>query len=135
LGDQIRVTVQIHGDDGSFVKSETADRERHWKDLGQMGVLSAKLMRDLGAEAPKPQVAPPPITNNLEAYRNYSLGVERLALLEMPSGDQFLERRSGFGSGVRRCVFSPWATLTRSPGVGPHSASNITKRRFSSQAG
>ena len=92
LGNAIRVTVQVHRDDGSFVKTETATASDPGQIIGQMGVLSAKLMRDLGAEPPKRPSPPLPITTSIEAYRYYSLGVERLAMLETPEGIQLLER-------------------------------------------
>jgi TolB-like protein len=91
LGDKIHLTIQIHRDDGSFVKTETATANDPAQIIGQMGVLSAKVMRDLGAEAVRQQ-APLPITNSLEAYRYYSLGAERIALLDAPEGTQLLKR-------------------------------------------
>ena len=92
LGNEIRMTVQIHRDDGSFVKTETATADDPGQIIGQMGVLSAKLMRDLGADAPKRPAQPLPITRSIEAYRYYSLGVDRIAVLETPEGIQLLER-------------------------------------------
>jgi tetratricopeptide (TPR) repeat protein/DNA-binding winged helix-turn-helix (wHTH) protein len=92
LGNEIRVTVQIHRDNGSFIQTETATAGDPAQIIGQMGVLSAKLMRDLGADAPKHRAPPLPITTSIEAYRYYSLGIERNAMLETPEGIQLLER-------------------------------------------
>lgn len=92
LGDKIRVTVQIHREDGSFVKTESAAANEPGQLINAVGILSAMLMRDLGAEVPKRHDANPlPITSNLEAYRYYSLGIERLTFFEVPEGIQLLQ--------------------------------------------
>jgi tetratricopeptide (TPR) repeat protein/DNA-binding winged helix-turn-helix (wHTH) protein/TolB-like protein len=94
FGDEIRIMVQVHrASDGSLLRSETATAGRMEQVIGQMGLLSAKISRELTGSLPDDgqQTASPPITSNLDAYRAYSLGVRQVSLLNLPEGTRLLK--------------------------------------------
>lgn len=94
FGDKIRVTIQVHrGDDGSLVGTEVATAERQDQIIPQMGLLTLKVSRDLGARAVvKSQSSAIPVTSNLEAYRYYSLGMEQFAVVNTVEAVRLFEQ-------------------------------------------
>jgi tetratricopeptide (TPR) repeat protein len=81
LGQQIRVDVRLHDvRDGELLAAERLIVEQPTQILTQIDLLSLKLASHLGAVASDREDSGGLITEmtkNLEAYRNYSLGVEK----------------------------------------------------------
>jgi tetratricopeptide (TPR) repeat protein len=95
-GQKIRVTLQLQdARTGHPMKTETATAERPDFLLDQVDLLAIRLARDIapssGASQPQPSVSLS-MTNNLEAYRCYSLAVEKMTGLHMPEAFALLER-------------------------------------------
>jgi tetratricopeptide (TPR) repeat protein len=95
LGDRIRVDAALHdAATGQFIAAESFTTDRPEQILTQVDLLSLKLASHLGDDATEGERRAPlgeVMTSNLEAYRCYSLAVERaqayhtaeaLALLE-----------------------------------------------------
>jgi len=80
LGDQIRIDVHLHdARDGQLLTAERLVVDQPGQILSQVDLLSLKLASYLGGSPPnqtQPSLAGV-MTNNLEAYRYYSLGVEK----------------------------------------------------------
>jgi eukaryotic-like serine/threonine-protein kinase len=80
LGDQIRIDVHLHdARDGQLLTAERLIVDQPAQILSQVDLLSLKLATYLGGNAAN-QTQPPlasVMTNNLEAFRYYSLGVEK----------------------------------------------------------
>lgn len=81
LGEKIRINVQIHdGHNGQSLTTESFIAEQPDQILAQVDLLSLKLVSDLGAgtaaQTNKNGLADVR-TNNLEAYRYYSLALEK----------------------------------------------------------
>jgi tetratricopeptide (TPR) repeat protein/DNA-binding winged helix-turn-helix (wHTH) protein len=80
LGEQIRIDVQLHDAlDGQLLTAERLVVEKPDQILTQVDLLSLKLASHLGAPA-EPEVnasLTSVMTNNLGAYRYYSLGLEK----------------------------------------------------------
>jgi tetratricopeptide (TPR) repeat protein len=75
LGNTIRVDLRLHDKAGRLVKTEALTIDTPDELLKQVDLLSWRLAQQFGETSP---VAPAPatmLTNNLEAYRFYSLGV------------------------------------------------------------
>jgi tetratricopeptide (TPR) repeat protein/DNA-binding winged helix-turn-helix (wHTH) protein len=81
LGEQIRIDVQLHdAGDGQLLAAERLVAEQPSEILTQIDLLCLKLMSHLGAstsEQDTSQGLGTEMTKNLEAYRDYSLGVEK----------------------------------------------------------
>jgi tetratricopeptide (TPR) repeat protein/DNA-binding winged helix-turn-helix (wHTH) protein len=91
-GDQVRMTVQVHrADDGSLVKTEFATADKRDRIISQAGLLTARLMRDLGVDRRETAGPVVPVTTNLEAYHYYSLGLELLEGMQPPDAIRQLE--------------------------------------------
>ncbi|MGI9067604.1 MAG: tetratricopeptide repeat protein [Pyrinomonadaceae bacterium] len=94
LGDQIRIDVQIHnGQDGQLLAAERLVVTEPGQILSQVDLLSLKLASHLGAapQAPEPGLTSV-MTNNLEAYRYYSLAVEKTQALHNEEAIELLEK-------------------------------------------
>jgi tetratricopeptide (TPR) repeat protein/DNA-binding winged helix-turn-helix (wHTH) protein len=78
LGDQIRIDVYLHNLDGQLLTAERLVVEQPPQILTQVDLLSLKLATYLGAsESENRTEISSVMTSNLEAYRYYSLGVEK----------------------------------------------------------
>lgn len=92
FGKSLRVNVQVHDREGRFLGSENATAGAPEQILNQMDLLSIKLASRWGA-APVPQRdASIPLTRNLEAYRCYSLGLEKAQAYHSEQAIELLER-------------------------------------------
>jgi tetratricopeptide (TPR) repeat protein len=79
LGDQIRIDVHLHdARDGQLLTAERLVVDQPAQILTQVDVLALKLGSYIGGNSPAESKAELSrvMTNNLEAYRHYSLGVE-----------------------------------------------------------
>jgi tetratricopeptide (TPR) repeat protein/DNA-binding winged helix-turn-helix (wHTH) protein len=79
LGDQIRIDVHLHdARDGQLLTAERMVVDQPAQILTQVDVLALKLGSYIGGNSPSESRAELSrvMTNNLEAYRHYSLGVE-----------------------------------------------------------
>jgi tetratricopeptide (TPR) repeat protein len=84
LGDQIRIDVHLHdARDGQLLTAERLVVDQPAQILTQVDVLSLKLSSYIGGNLPSESKAELSrvMTNNLEAYRCYSLGVEMAQVL------------------------------------------------------
>jgi tetratricopeptide (TPR) repeat protein/DNA-binding winged helix-turn-helix (wHTH) protein len=75
LGNTIRIDLRLHDKTGRLVRTEALTIDTPGDLLKQVDLLSWRLAQQFGETSP---VAPAPatmLTNNLEAYRYYSLGV------------------------------------------------------------
>jgi tetratricopeptide (TPR) repeat protein/DNA-binding winged helix-turn-helix (wHTH) protein len=81
LGEKIRLDVRLHdARTGQLLKAESLLVDRPEELLSQVDVLSLKLAADLGAGSPDAKMrsaAASVMTNNLEAYRYYTLALEK----------------------------------------------------------
>ena len=81
LGDKIRINVHLHdAHTGRLLASESATAETPGQIIPEMDLLSLKLGGHLGAarnESERRAVSSTSMTGNLEAYRAYSLAVEK----------------------------------------------------------
>ncbi|HVQ37025.1 MAG TPA: tetratricopeptide repeat protein, partial [Pyrinomonadaceae bacterium] len=95
LGDQIRIDVQLHNaQDGQLLAAERLVVAEPGQILTQVDLLSLKLASHLGA-APDPQRdsgLTSVMTNNLQAYRFYSLAVEKAQSLNNDEAVALLEK-------------------------------------------
>ena len=84
LGEQIRIDAQLHdGRDGQLLAAERLVVDQPAQILTQVDLLSAKLASHLGgAEQPSSSGLTSVMTDNLAAYRYYSMGVEKAQGLE-----------------------------------------------------
>jgi tetratricopeptide (TPR) repeat protein/DNA-binding winged helix-turn-helix (wHTH) protein len=94
LGEQIRIDAQLHdGRDGQLLAAERLVVDQPAQILTQVDLLSAKLASHLGGSE---QAASPGLTNvmtdNLAAYRYYSMGVEKAQGLENPEAIALFEK-------------------------------------------
>lgn len=96
LGQGIRVTVQLHDADSGRVEAiETAEAEMASQIPAQVERLSVKLAAQLGATIGIARDQGQPLsvmTESLEAYRYYSLGVTRANAFDTKAAVEFLEK-------------------------------------------
>jgi len=96
LGGQIRIDVHLHdARDGQLLAAERLVVEKPGEILTQIDLLSLKLASYLGAAPPGQEVGAgltSVMTENLEAYRYYSLAVEKAQGLHNKEAIQLLER-------------------------------------------
>lgn len=94
-GDQIRIDAQLHNArNGQLLAAERLIVDNQNQILTQIDLLSIKLASHLGAapaQNEKVHLAAA-MTNNLEAYRYYSLGVEKAQALQNAEAIGFLEK-------------------------------------------
>lgn len=94
VGDKIRLDTQLYdAQDGTLLTGESLIAEKPEQILAEIDLLSLKLSRFLGTEKqenPKPMAEI--MTDNLEAYRYYSLGVEKAQSLHNKEAIEFLEK-------------------------------------------
>ncbi len=84
FGEKVRIEVQVHDTaTGSLKAAESLTVERLDDILSQIDILSLKIARGLNADAPAPDLGlASSMTDDLEAYRYYSLGVAKAHALE-----------------------------------------------------
>lgn len=95
LGDKVRLDVQLHdAKTGKLTASETITVEKADDILTQIDLLSLKLTSHLGSDgsSEKGSGLASVMTNNLEAYRYYSLGVEKADTLHNQDAIQMLQK-------------------------------------------
>ncbi len=95
LGEQIRIDAQLHdARDGQLLAAERLVVDQPAQILTQVDLLSLKLASHLGAPN-QPEVnagLTSVMTNNLEAYRYYSLGVEKAQAVRNPEAISLLQK-------------------------------------------
>jgi tetratricopeptide (TPR) repeat protein/DNA-binding winged helix-turn-helix (wHTH) protein len=94
LGEQIRIDAQLHdGRDGQMLAAERLVVDQPAQILTQVDLLSAKLASHLGGSE---QQSSPGLTSvmsdDLAAYRYYSMGVEKAQALENPEAIALFEK-------------------------------------------
>ncbi len=81
MGDQVRIAAQVHdARNGRLLAAESVTADRPEQILNRVDTLALELAADLGAPVPgrfQRNGLATLMTSNLEAYRNYSLGVEQ----------------------------------------------------------
>ena len=95
LGEQIRIDAQLHdARDGQLLAAERLVVDHAAQILTQVDLLSLKLASHLGAPAEQEANAglTSVMTNNLEAYRYYSLGVEKAQAVRNPEAIALLQK-------------------------------------------
>jgi DNA-binding winged helix-turn-helix (wHTH) protein/TolB-like protein len=94
LGEQIRIDAQLHdARDGQLLAAERLVVDQPAQILTQVDLLSIKLASHLGAaEQPSNAGLASVMTNNLAAYRYYSLGVEKAQAVQSPEAIALFEK-------------------------------------------
>ncbi|HEY3027298.1 MAG TPA: tetratricopeptide repeat protein [Pyrinomonadaceae bacterium] len=95
LGEQIRIDAQLHdARDGQLLAAERLVVNEPAQILTQVDLLSLKLASHLGAPSDQEANAglTSVMTNNLEAYRYYSLGVEKAQAVRSPEAIALLQK-------------------------------------------
>ena len=95
LGDQMRIDVHLHdARNGQLLTAERLIVEKPDQILSQVDVLALKLASYLGVPASEDQQIglSTVMTDSLEAYRYYSLGVEKAQALQNPEAISLLEK-------------------------------------------
>lgn len=94
LGQEIRIDVHLHnGADGQLLTAERLIVNSPAQILTQVDLLSLKLATYLGASNPEPKSELSTVmTKSLEAYRYYSLGVEKEQAVQNPEAIALLEK-------------------------------------------
>jgi tetratricopeptide (TPR) repeat protein/DNA-binding winged helix-turn-helix (wHTH) protein len=84
VGEKVRIDVRLHNAQGQLLAAEGVNTERVEQILTDIDLLALKLAAHLGATPTDQQKKVPLVdvmTNNLEAYRYYSLALEKAAAL------------------------------------------------------
>jgi tetratricopeptide (TPR) repeat protein/DNA-binding winged helix-turn-helix (wHTH) protein len=94
LGEEIRIDAQLHdGRDGQLLAAERLVVDQPAQILTQVDLLSAKLASHLGgSEQSSSPGLTSVMTDNLAAYRYYSMGVEKAQGLENPEAIALFEK-------------------------------------------
>jgi tetratricopeptide (TPR) repeat protein/DNA-binding winged helix-turn-helix (wHTH) protein len=94
LGEQIRIDAQLHdARDGQLLAAERLVVDQPAQVLTQVDVLSLKLASYLGGSGqPENAGLTSVMTNNLAAYRFYSLGIEKMRAAQSPEAIALLEK-------------------------------------------
>ena len=93
IGDSVRIDVQLHdGKTGSLMTTETLIVEKAEKLLSQVDLLSLRISNRLNAAPTESREIATVMTDNLEAYRYYSLGVEKAHALHSAEAVELLEK-------------------------------------------
>jgi tetratricopeptide (TPR) repeat protein/DNA-binding winged helix-turn-helix (wHTH) protein/TolB-like protein len=95
IGDTLRVDVRIESADGATIATDSLVAARHVAVLTEIDVLARRLMTAVGVGAPADGITAQfgdVMTRNLEAYRNYILGVERANAIEPAAAIEFFEQ-------------------------------------------
>ena len=93
---KIRVDAQIYqGSTGNLLAAEGFTADAPEQILAQIDALSLKLASHLGAARDEREIKPEiafSMTNNLDAYRYYSLALEKIQMFEYPAAIELLEK-------------------------------------------
>lgn len=94
IGEKVRLNVQLYDvSDGSLETAESLTVENPEKILTEIDLLSMKLANHMGlAVGENETVLAEAMTDNLEAYRYYSLGVEKSQALHSKEAIELLEK-------------------------------------------
>ncbi len=94
INEKIRIDVQLHDtNNGALLATESLIVERAEQILTEIDLLSLKLVKYLGADEPENQTNFADVmTDNLEAYRYYSLAVEKTQALHNKEAIELLEK-------------------------------------------
>lgn len=93
IGERVRVDVQLHnGESGDFLSTESLTVDKAEQLLTEIDLLTLRIARRLGADTEDGQELSSVTTNNLEAYRFYSLAVEKAHALQSKEAIALLER-------------------------------------------
>jgi tetratricopeptide (TPR) repeat protein/DNA-binding winged helix-turn-helix (wHTH) protein len=96
LGDEVRLDVQVHdAQNGRLMAADSVVVGRPEEILSQVDLLAIRLASRLGdasSDSPPPASLLPAMTNNLEAYRYYSLGVEKAQAFENSQAIRLLRK-------------------------------------------
>ncbi len=96
LGEEIRITVQLHdAGSGQMIAADHLVVSRPSDILTQIDLLSLKVLERLGVAAPAPGAQSglaEAMTDNLQAYRYYSLGVEKARAFDNAEAIRLLEK-------------------------------------------
>lgn len=96
LGEKIRIDVQLYNaQNGQPIKLESIVADKPDDILYQIDLLSLKLADHLGASPDEREDRPVltgVMTNNLDAYRYYSLGLEQVQMFQFPEAIERFEK-------------------------------------------
>ncbi len=96
LGEQVRLDVQLHdARTGQLLVTESSIADTPAQVLTQVDLLSLKLASQLGAPPPAPNAQPglsALTTDNLDAYRYYSLALEQAQMFHLAEAIALLEK-------------------------------------------
>ena len=93
LGETIRLDTQIYEvETGRLIGGESLTAEDPGRLLAQLDGLSAKVAARLGAPLPAQTRLAEVVTNNLEAYRLYSLGLGLTRALRLPEAIELFQK-------------------------------------------
>jgi tetratricopeptide (TPR) repeat protein/DNA-binding winged helix-turn-helix (wHTH) protein len=102
LGESVRIDLQLYdGRKGELLTTERLVVDNDSQLLDQIDLLSLKIASQLGAlpETEIPDSIPGTMTNNLEAYRYYSLALEKAEGLDNAAAVELLEKAIALDSG------------------------------------
>lgn len=93
-GEKIRIDVQLHdSNNGALLAAESLTVENAEQILTEVDLISLKLLKHLGADEAENQTHFADVmTDNLEAYRYYSLAVEKAQALQNKEAIELLEK-------------------------------------------
>jgi eukaryotic-like serine/threonine-protein kinase len=93
IGPSVRLDVRLHdGKTGNLMTTESLTVERAEQLLSQIDLLSLKISRRLGAVPNENRDMASVMTDNLEAYRYYSLGVEKAQAYHTDEAVELLQK-------------------------------------------
>jgi len=93
IGQSVRIDVRLHdGKSGQLMTTESLTVERAEQLLSQIDMLSLKISRRLGAVPTENRDIASVMTDNLEAYRYYSLGVEKAQAYHTDEAVELLQK-------------------------------------------
>jgi tetratricopeptide (TPR) repeat protein/DNA-binding winged helix-turn-helix (wHTH) protein/TolB-like protein len=96
FGDKLHISVNLYdARSGQLLTSESLVADKPADILDQVDLLSLKVASHLGT-APNEQAGRAPLvsvmTDNLDAYRNYSLAMEQVQMYQFPEATELLEK-------------------------------------------
>ena len=91
IGERLRVDVQIHEADGGLMATESIIVEKAERILSEIDLLSLKISKRLGGNREDRPPLESVMTDDLEAYRYYSLAVDKANRLENKDAIELLK--------------------------------------------
>lgn len=92
VGDNIRVDVSLYAQNGELQGTETLNVDKPERLLSEVDLLSLKLANRLGVRSDKADPLVAVMTDDLEAYRFYSLAVEKAHAYKNAEAIELLEK-------------------------------------------